>query len=113
MPDAQCTRSPVCSEKSTRVGHHRFTGTARHSLRDGVTAYSALFPVTGLLATVIGAMRKHVANLASASGCQNHTASPSAFAALVGRAKSVHRIPPHVRDDRDTPSLLGRDGWNQ
>jgi hypothetical protein len=41
--------------------------------------------------------------LASASGCQDHTTSPSAFTALVWRTVRVHRIPPHVRDDRETP----------
>jgi len=29
--------------------------------------------------------------------------------ALVRSAARVHRIPPHVRDDRETPPLLGRD----
>src|SRR5450432_4438355 len=43
------------------------------------------------------------ANLTPASGCQDHTSSPSASGALVSRAISVHRIPPYVRDDRETP----------
>jgi len=38
-----------------------------------------------------------------ASGHQDHTTSPSASGALVNSAVSVHRIPPHVRDDRETP----------
>jgi hypothetical protein len=39
-----------------------------------------------------------------ASGHQDHTASPSASGALVSRTVRVHRIPLHVRDDRERPS---------
>ena len=42
-------------------------------------------------------------NLTPASGCQDHTTLPSASSALVSHAISVHRHPPHVRDDRETP----------
>ena len=59
---------------------------------------------------VIRATRWRLANLTPASGRQNHTASPSASNALVSRAARVHRIPPNVRDDRDTPLLARRDG---
>jgi hypothetical protein len=47
------------------------------------------------------------ANLTPASGCQDHTASPSATAALVIRRHRVHRIPPRVRDDREPPLSSG------
>jgi hypothetical protein len=60
-----------------------------------------------LFATVIGEISP--ANLTPASGRQNHTTSPSASARFVKRAAHVHRIPPHVRDDRETPLALGRD----
>jgi hypothetical protein len=43
------------------------------------------------------------ANLTPASRRQNHTTSPSASSALVSSTVGVHRIPPRVRDDRDTP----------
>ena len=43
-------------------------------------------------------------NLTPASGRQDHTISPSASRAFVVSAISVHRIPPHVRDDRERPS---------
>ena len=46
----------------------------------------------GFLAPVVGNVR-HAANLASASGGQDHTPSPSALASLVRRNQSVHRIP--------------------
>jgi hypothetical protein len=48
-------------------------------------------------------------NLAPASGRQDHTISPSASGAFVVSAIRVHRIPPHVRDDRETPLVSRRD----
>jgi hypothetical protein len=45
-----------------------------------------------------------------ASGHQDHTTSPSAIAPFVKGAIRVHRIPPHVRDDRKTPLVMERDG---
>jgi hypothetical protein len=36
---------------------------------------------------------------------QNHTTSPYASGATVTRAISVHRISPHVRDDREAPLI--------
>jgi hypothetical protein len=39
-----------------------------------------------------------------ASGHQDHTTSPSALALFVKGASRVHRIPLHVRDDRERPS---------
>jgi hypothetical protein len=49
------------------------------------------------------------ATLTPASGRQDHTTSPSASSAFVSRAISVHRNPPHVRDDRETPLMARRD----
>jgi hypothetical protein len=46
-------------------------------------------------------------NLTPASRRQDHTTSPSASSALVSSTISVHRIPPRVRDDRDTPLEWG------
>jgi hypothetical protein len=43
------------------------------------------------------------ANLTPASRRQDHTTWPSASSALVRSAIRVHRHPPRVRDDRDTP----------
>jgi hypothetical protein len=53
-------------------------------------------------------MRSIITNLTPASRRQDHTTSPSAPALFVYSAAHVHRIPPLVRDDRDTPLL--RDG---
>ena len=50
------------------------------------------------------------ASLTPASGCQDHTASPSARVTLVSRNFRVHRIPPRVRDDREPPLSSGETG---
>src|SRR5467141_3342880 len=110
-PGARCTRGLVC--KHAQKNAHEHTGSAeasRPSLRNGFTAYSALSPVTGL------SCHRHPrevllpANLTPASGCQDHTASPSARVTLVSRNFRVHRIPPHVRDDREPPLSSGETG---
>jgi hypothetical protein len=53
MPDARCTRGPVCKMKKENA--HEHTGSAediRHSLRNGFTAYFVLPGVSGFLASV-------------------------------------------------------------
>ena len=67
----------------------------------------------GFLATIIGAMREHFADLISASGYQDHTTSPSACLRIrLLRNKRPPHPAPNVRDDRDTPLLAsaGRGG---
>jgi len=54
--------------------------------------YRALPGEPGFLATVICGIAS--IDLTPASGCQDHTTSPSASSALVRSAISVHRIPP-------------------
>jgi hypothetical protein len=49
-------------------------------------------------------------NLTPASRRQNHTPSPSASAPFVIGTSRVHRISPRVRDDREPPLWVGRDG---
>ena len=68
-----------------------------------LTVSSVLAPETGLFVSVGDNAR--ALHRISASGYQAHTASPSAIGAFVLRAARVHRIPPNVRDDRDTPLL--------
>src|ERR1700704_2345874 len=104
-----------------------------------LTAYFVLSPVTGLFChrrqricglSAPGWADLPSANLTPASGRQDHTILPSAATSLVrvlliahgfkrtrpaipSRAKRcrVHRIPPRVRDDHDTP-LCGV-GWRK
>jgi len=83
---------------------------ARHSPRNGFTAYLALSPATGFLATVIPA------KLASQELDASIGASgPHDFAVRIQRCSSkAPTRPPHpaanVRDDRETPLCVGRDG---
>ena len=74
-----------------------------------LTVYFVLSPVTGLFCHRRSA-ELLLANLTPASRRQDHTTSPSASAPFVKSAIRVHRIPPHVRDDRETPLCVGRDG---
>ena len=109
MPGARCTRSLVCkNEKTHERRHHRFTGSTRHSLRDGLTAYFVLSPVTGLVChrrskdddlSAPGWADLSPQNLTPASGRQDHTISPYALALFV-------RTP--VNRSREKPALRSR-----
>ena len=48
-PGARCTRSRAWYVESTRVSHHRFTGTPGLPCAMVLTAYFTLSPVTGLV----------------------------------------------------------------
>ena len=88
---------PACNKKAGG-SHHRFSRNNRHSLRDGLRLIRDLPGVPGLLAPV--AHGPPPANLTPASGCRDHTTSPSASTPLASRHRHVHRIPnSHVRGD--------------
>ena len=99
---------PRAQEISTRVRHHRFNRSdPAFPARSVLTAASRSPWCAGLVSH--HHQRGHrPADLISASGDQDHTTSPSAFAAFVNCAESVHRIPHNVRDDAYAP-LCGRD----
>ena len=82
--------------------HTGHTGYTRHSPRNGFTAYFVLSPEIGLVC-----LRRPAGmtprDLTPASRRQDHTTSPSAFSAIRQGRIHVHRIPPRVRDDRETP----------
>jgi hypothetical protein len=63
----------------------------------------------GFFATVVPKKLSLPRNLTPASGCQDHTTSPSASVTLVLSDFGVHRIPPRVDDVGQRP-LVGRDG---
>jgi hypothetical protein len=94
MPDARCTRSLVCAwgNKYAHEYSQRATGITRHSRTRWFTAYTALSPVIGFLATVISGVAS--TDLTPASGCQDHTSSPSAASNARQARRRVHRIPP-------------------
>jgi hypothetical protein len=87
---------------------HEHTGSAetlRPSLRNGFTAYFELSPVNGFLATVAPEKLSLLLDLTPAPRRPDHTTSPYASGAYVLCAFRVHRISPHVRDDRERPSI--------
>jgi hypothetical protein len=85
------TRGLVCNKESTRVRNHRSAEINRHSLRDGLPAYSVLSPVSGLCShrcRQISACRARRADIAI---CQLDTSvgvsGPHAFAVRVRIAR--------------------------
>ena len=116
MPGARCTRSLVCAivvSMHTSI-HSEPSENTRHSRTQWFTAYTALSPVIGFLATVACGVAS--TDLTPASGCQDHTPSPSASASFV-RTLIARMMPPrpshpapNVRDDREAPLLWEQDG---
>jgi hypothetical protein len=92
-PGARCTRGLVCKQQIENA--HEHTGSAeaiRPSLRDGVTAYFALSPVTGFFATVISRMSPP-AKLGASIGAPG----PHDFAVRFARARQSRTSrPPHL-----------------
>src|SRR5258705_13782561 len=101
MPGAQCARSLVCKKTNTRVSHHGHTG--NHPAFPAQWFYGLFRALPGDQACLTPSPALLLADLTPASGRQNHTTSPSAAAPFVKCAARVHRIPPRVRDDRETP----------
>ena len=106
-PDARCTRGLACNLHKRNA--HEHTGSAeaiRHSLRNGFTAYNALFPVNGL------SCHRCAANKSATRDASIAASEPRAFAVRVSAVRqrhiSVHRISTHVRDDRERPSCRVR-----
>jgi hypothetical protein len=106
MPGAQCARSLACEiSKAHEHSHYGHTGSPGIPYAMVLTVSFVLSPVIGLICHR-RLQTLPSANLTPASRRQDHTTSPSASARFVKRAACVHRIPPRVRDDRDTP-LVG------
>jgi len=110
-PGARCTRSRAWCVESTRVSHHRFTGTPGLPCAMVLTAYFALSPVTGLCCHRHRRDAKHHRQLDASVGASG----PHDFAvrAQCHSSFDMPRPPhpaPNVRDDRETPLCTGRDG---
>ncbi len=88
MPDAPAASR--AKNKSTQVSHHRFAGEPAFPARWFYDFLRALPGEPGFFATIIGGIAS--ADLTPASGCQNHTTSPSAQA--IAR-QSMRQRPPH------------------
>ena len=105
-PGACCTRGLACGLRNKAAHEHTGTGGAsRPSLRNGFTAYFVLSPENGSFASVATGEAFALPGLTPAPRRPNHTTSPYAPRPLACRALRVHRIPPHVRDDRERPSM--------
>jgi hypothetical protein len=139
MPGAQCTRSLVCAGGSKYAHQYSQRRHRKHPAFPTQWFYGLYRALPGdefLFATVVGELTIDLRpvgpidlrQLDISNGCQDHTTSPYAHAPFVLRAGHrsrrairpaiplharrcrVHRIPPRVRDDRDTPLSVGRDG---
>jgi hypothetical protein len=114
MSGACRTRGLACeNKKHTSFIHLGYAGVTRHSLRNGFNGFLRALPGDrALLPPSSAQCESIIANLASASGCRDHTTSPSA----PHRSPSMPPRPPHpapnVRDDGDTPLFGVRDGAN-
>src|SRR3954464_15190743 len=102
-PGARVTRGLVCKvHEEVRTRAYRSSGEHPAFPAQWLYGLSRALPgESGSLATVARKKRWLLANLTPASGRQDHTTLPYAQAALVSRSSRVHRISPHVRNDRD------------
>src|SRR6478752_5478811 len=104
MPGAQCTRSRAWCVVNTRVSHRRSPG--NHPAFPHANGFNGfLRALPGDHACLPPSPARLLADLTPASERQDHTTSPSTSSALVLSAIGVHRIPPRVRDVRETPLL--------
>jgi hypothetical protein len=113
MPGEGLTHGPPANQKAGGR-HHRLSRIIRHSLRDGFNGVLRALPgEPGFLAPVAREPRQ-LTDLTPASGCQDHTTSPSALTMLVSHHPRVHRIPASrsVTIGR-TPSQERRDGGTE
>jgi hypothetical protein len=91
--------------ESTRVSHHGHTGNTRHSPRNGFNGFLRTLPGDRACLPPSSPRSLLLKNLTPASGCQDHTTSPSASAPLVLRRHRVHRIPHPTFVTTRTPLL--------
>src|SRR4051812_44731760 len=110
-PGARCTRGLVCNcAQKTRTRAYRFSGNTPAFPAQWLYGLSRALPgEPGLVATIARNRLSLLANLTPASGRQDHTILPYAFAALVSRNIRVHRIPAPRSRRWPTPLLGGQD----
>src|SRR6202049_3928431 len=102
IPGSRCTRGLVCnSAQNKRTRAYRFSG--GNPAFPAQWFYGLFRALPGDRAFLPPSPALLSANLTPASGRQDHTTSPSASHAVRQERIRVHRIPPRVRDDRETP----------
>src|SRR6202035_3886959 len=108
MPGADAPAAARVVVVSTRVSHHGHTGITRHSPRNGFNGFLRALPGDRALLPPSSAKIAFRELDASVGTSGPHDFAVREISALVSSAARVHRIPPRVRDDRETP--LSRDG---
>src|SRR6202035_2524153 len=105
---ARCARGLVCNGSGRAHTSIQVTPESPgipHAMVYGL--WRALPGAPGLLATVIRVTSRELDTSVGVPG-------PHAFSVRISTIRQrhirVHRIPPRVRDDHDTPLLVGRDG---
>ena len=101
MPGAWCARSRAWCVVSTRVSHHGHTGNTRHSPRNGFNGFLRDLP--GDRALLSPSSAENPANLNASVGASGPHDFAVRLSAVRQRHRHVHRIPPRVCDDRETP----------
>src|SRR5712675_2865949 len=103
MPDARCTRGLVCAVHKRTA--HEHTGEAEASDIPCAMALRLITSSPRRTAFLPPSLPRGLAlkSLTPAPRRQDHTSLPYAFAPFVIGTTSVHRNPPHVRGDHDTP----------
>src|ERR1035438_3258225 len=111
MPGARCTRGLVCINRSRRTRAYRSTEITRHPRTQWLYGlWRALPGARARFVTVAGGMAS--TGLMPASGIRTTRFFRTRQVLNVKSTVRVHRSPPRVCDDRETPLCLGRDGEN-
>src|ERR1700722_1084118 len=103
MPGARCTRSLVCAMGNKYAHEYSKRAIGNHPTFPHAMVYGLYRALPGDRLSCHRRQRLP-ANLTPASGCQDHTSSPSAASNARQARRRVHRIPPRVRDVASRPS---------
>jgi hypothetical protein len=111
MPGADAPAALRVRIENTQVSHHRFTGSHRHSLRNGFNGLLRALPGEPGFVVTIPAQCEALSRVDASVGASG----PHGFAVRqIPRTPcegiSVHRSLPRVRGDREPPLLVGQDG---
>src|SRR6202023_3812236 len=104
MPDARCTRSLVCAWGSKYAHEDSQRAIGKRPTFPHAMVYGLYRALPGDRLSCARRCADRSANLTPASGCQDHTSSPSAASNARQARRRVHRIPPRVRDVASRPS---------
>ena len=104
MPGADAPAAARVVVVNTRVSHHGHTGNTRHSPRNGFNGFlRALAGDRACLSPSPDVMLRIISDLNASVGASRPHDFAVRFTAIRQRRIRVHRIPPHARDDRETP----------